>query len=100
MSPREAERQELLSWSCPKNIGNFRQLTWYCRQVPQSLVPDGGARRYSVCTSSKIACPAGRLFFILKLFLFFPKCFCAAKSASSECAKANEFLALTLYFRA
>jgi hypothetical protein len=37
MSLRAAERQAFLSRSCPKNIGNLRELTWYCRQVPQLL---------------------------------------------------------------
>ena len=35
MSSRLPERQALLFGNCPKNIGNLRQLTWYCRQVPQ-----------------------------------------------------------------
>src|SRR6516225_12173950 len=33
MSPEMAERQALLVGSCPKNIGNLRQLAWYFRQV-------------------------------------------------------------------
>jgi hypothetical protein len=37
MSSREPERQAFLSRSCPKNIGNLRQFTWYCRQVYQRI---------------------------------------------------------------
>lgn len=34
MSSSLPDRQALLFGSCPKNIGNLRQLTWYSRQVP------------------------------------------------------------------
>ena len=37
MSSRLPDRQALLFRSCPKNIGNLRQLTWYSRQVPQYI---------------------------------------------------------------
>lgn len=64
MSLRPPDRQAFLSRSCPNNIGNLRQLTWYCRQVAQSLASFIVQYYYYLCFFLNSTCPPGRLFFI------------------------------------